>query len=114
MKISTKAALISAFVLPGAGHFFLKKYISGAVLFGTALSSLYYLITIAVEKALLIVEKIQNGDVQLDALSITELTSNQTTGTESQLVDIVTATLIICWLIGVIDSYRAGRVLDKK
>ena len=43
MKKSTKAALLSAFVLPGAGHIFLKKYIPGVALVGASLGGIYYL-----------------------------------------------------------------------
>jgi hypothetical protein len=113
MKKSTKAALLSALVLPGAGHIYLKKYISGFVLAGAALSALYYLISKATEDALKIVEQIQNGSVPLDATSITELVSMQTAGAESQLPDIATAIVMICWVIGIIDSYRVGSMQDK-
>ena len=55
MKKSMKAALLSAFVFPGAGHFFLKKHITGTVL----------------------------------------------------------AVFIISLFVGIIDSYRVGRIQDK-
>ena len=90
MKKSAKASLLSAFVFPGAGHIYLKKYIPGVALVGTSLVSVYYLITKSVESALKIAEKIQSGEVQLDATTISELVSKQTTGTESQLITIAT------------------------
>lgn len=108
-----KAALLSAFVFPGAGHFLLKKYVAGAVLAGIALAGLYYLIAKTVEKALRIAEEIQSGEVQLDATTITELVTKQATGTDAQLLDIAVAVFFIAWLIGIIDSYRVGRTRDK-
>ena len=108
-----KAALLSAFVFPGAGHFLLKKYVSGAALAGIALAGLYYLIAKTVEKALRIAEEIQSGNVQLDATTITELVTKQATGTDAQLLDIAVAVFFIAWLIGIIDSYRVGRTRDK-
>jgi TM2 domain-containing membrane protein YozV len=113
MKKSTKAALLSAFVFPGAGHIYLKKYLPGVALIGASLVAGYYLITKSVEVALQIAEKIQSGEVQLDATAITELVSKQITGTETQLINIATPTIIICWVIGIIDSYRVGRMRDK-
>jgi len=113
VKKSTKAALLSALVFPGAGHLFLKKYTTGVVLAGASFASIYYLTSKTVEKALQIAEKIQSGDVPLDVEAITELVSKQSTGAEAQLLNIATATIIVCWLIGVIDSYRAGCALDK-
>jgi len=109
MKKSTKAVLLSALVFPGSGHIYLKKYISATVLLGTALGSLYYLITKAVERAMQIAEKIQNGEVQLDIVVITELAEKSLSASETQAQYITTSILIICWLAGIIDSYRIGR-----
>jgi hypothetical protein len=88
MKKSIKASLISAFVFPGAGHIYLKKYFPGLLLVGVSSLGIYYLILNMVEKALQIVEKIQLGHVQADAT-------------------------VICWIIGILDSYRIGMGQDK-
>lgn len=109
-----KAALLSAFVFPGVGHFLLRKYISGTVLAGTAFAGLYFLIAKTVETALQISEKIQSGEVQLDAATITELVSKPATATDAQLLNIAAAVLFVSWLIGIVDSYRVGRTQDKK
>lgn len=113
MKKSTKAALISAFVLPGVGHIALKRYIPGFILIAVSLTVLYYLISTTTENALRIVENIQSGNVPLDVTTITELVEKQYTGTESQLLNYATVTLLLCWVIGIIDSYRVGLVQDK-
>ncbi|MBU1568202.1 MAG: hypothetical protein KJ630_21585 [Proteobacteria bacterium] len=114
MTRSIKAMLLSAFVFPGAGHFFLKRHICGLVLTSAAIASLYFLISGVAERALQITEKIQRGEVQLDVVAITELISTQPTGTEAQLFDIASAVLIITWLIGIVDSYRVGRIKGKE
>jgi len=113
MKKSTAAALLSAFVFPGAGHLYLKKYIPGIVLIGALLVAVYYVITKSIESALQIVDKIQTGDVPLDAAAITELVSKQSAGTDSQLIKFATLAILICWVFGIIDSYRVGRMRDK-
>ena len=110
MSKTMKAALLSAFVFPGAGHFFLKKHITGTLLAGAAFASLYWVISKMVERALQIAEKIQSGEVQLDVAAITELISKQPTGTDAQLLNIAWTVLIISWLIGIVDSYRVGRI----
>ena len=113
MNKSIKAALLSAFVFPGVGHFFLKKHIAGTVLAGSTLVSLYLVISNTAEKALQIFGKIQRSEVQLDIAAITELVSKQPTGTDAQLLNIASVVIIISWLIGIIDSYRVGRIQDK-
>jgi hypothetical protein len=113
MKKATKAVLLSAFVFPGAGHLYLKKYLLGSILAGVSLVGIYYLVSTTVEGALKIAEKIQSGSVQLDATTVTELVSQQSAGTDSQIVNIATLAIIICWVFGIIDSYRVGRVRGK-
>ena len=114
MKISTKAVLLSAFVFPGAGHLYLKIYSQGVALFGASCVAIYYVMSMAVQKAVQISEMIQSGDLQLDVEAITEFVSEQSTANESLLVNIASVAFIICWLIGIIDSYRLGCVRDKK
>jgi len=113
VKKSTKAVLLSACVFPGIGHIFLKKYIQGVVLAGVSLAAIYYLISKTVEVAIQIAEKIQSGDIPLDVDAIAALVSKQSIGSEAQLLNFATIALIICWLIGIIDCFRVGRLRDK-
>ena len=108
-----KAAFLSTFVFPGTGHFFLKKHIIGTLLAGAALAPLYFLISGMLERALQIAEKIQLGEIQPDVAAIAELLSRQPTGSDTQILNIAWTVLIISWLIGIVDSYRVGRKLDK-
>ncbi len=108
-----KAVMLSAFVFPGAGHFFLKKYVPGIVLAGIALVSLYFIISKTVERAREIADKILLGEVQLDIAAITELVSRQPAGTDTELINLAWIVLIISWLIGIADSYRVGRSQAK-
>jgi len=113
MTKTNKAVLLSALVFPGAGHFFLKKRITGAVLAAASLAALYLIVADVVERAQQIADKILSGEVAPDVAAITDLLSRQATGKESQLLDVVWPVLIICWLIGIVDSYRCGRAQDK-
>jgi hypothetical protein len=113
MNKSNKAVLFSALLFPGAGHFFLKRYISGAVIACAALVALYLIIADMLERAREIADKILSGEVGLDIATITEQVSQQSASNDSQLLDIAWAVLIISWLTGIADSYRAGRAQDK-
>ena len=109
MNKSIKAALLSALVFPGAGHIFLKKYISGVVLIGASFAGIYYLTSKMVERAMQITDKIVSGEIQMDAVAIAELISRQPVGSEAYLVNIAAAAFSICWITGTIDAYRVGR-----
>ena len=113
MTTSIKAALLSALVIPGAGHFLLKRHLRGLVLTLATIASLYFLMSGVIERALQITDKIQRGEVQLDVAAITELISVQPTGSEIQIITIASAVFMIAWLIGIVDSYRVGRIQDK-
>ena len=110
LKKSRKAALSSALVFPGVGHVYSKKYKAGLLRAGVAFVAIYYLIAKAVERAFEIREKIQSGAVPLDAETITKLVSRQRDGANAQMMNIGTIALAICWVIGIVDSYRGGRV----
>ena len=113
MSKSSKAVLLSALVFPGAGHIYLKKYITGAILVCAALAALYLIAADILERALAITEKIERGEVGLDVAAIAELVSRQPSGNESQLLDAALPVFVICWVIGITDSYRCGHAQDK-
>ena len=113
MRQSLKAALFSAFVLPGSGHFLLKKHVQGALLSGVTFLCIWALLSTALEKAQGISLKIQSGEIPLDISRIADEVTKQTTGGGTQLADIATYLLVICWIVGIVDSFRVGRLLDK-
>lgn len=108
MKKSTKAALISALVFPGAGHIYLKKYLRGIILATLSLTAIASLISYTVERALQIAEKIQSGQIPPDIPAITELLSQQPAGNTLLIQHIAATAIILCWIVGIIDAYRAG------
>ena len=112
MKRSTKAALLSGLVFPGIGHMYLKRYVHGIILSVGAASATYFIVSVAVNTALEVVEKIQSGDVPLDMGTITDLVSQQSSGSEQSTKTAMIA-LVACWVIGIADSYRQGRAQEK-
>ena len=108
MKPSTAAALLSALVIPGAGHIYLKKYVTGIILISISLATLYIVITKAITQALLILEEIQNSGAPIDILSIAELATRQPAGSDTGATGTAITIVIICWIAGIIDSIRVG------
>lgn len=114
MKKATEAALISALVFPGAGHLYLKKYVSGLLLLIASGAGLWYLITMMVERTLQVVEKIQSGMMVPDVAVIIKLVTEQPSAQDVQNLKIATVLVVICWLISIVDSYRVGLVREKE
>ena len=113
MKTSTKALLLSGLVLPGAGHLYLKKYLQGALLCVAALIAVGYLVSSAVTTALAVVRQIEDGEVPLDAPTITAVVEQQSRA-DASMVNAATFAMTGIWLIGMVDSYRLGRKQDAK
>lgn len=109
-----KAALLSALVFPGVGHFSLKKPLQGSMLAGIAIVCLYFLLTAVVDIAQGLSVRIQSGEVPLDVTKISELLSQQLAGSDGQLVNIPSLLLVICWTVSVVDSLRIGWAQEKK
>ena len=108
MKTSTKAVLLSALVIPGAGHIYLKKYFPGLILIGVSLSAVYVLVSKITEQAMQAITQIENGSVSLDPVAINDLIISQQAGADGQLLNIATIAIIICWVVGMIDAYRVA------
>jgi len=109
MKKPSKAVLLTAFVLPGLGHYVLKRYISAAILIGVSLVFSYVLISTAIERALVISDKILKGEIQPDLIEITRLASGSPTGDGANLVGYATTALIAVWAVALLDIFRVSR-----
>lgn len=110
MNITLKAVLLSALVYPGAGHYILNKRITCAVLACTFTLPLLFLFSDIFQVAQSLADQIAVGRIPLDIIEIrhhidVEL-ENMTEGGFSYYM----YGLGIIWLIGIIDSYRLGKV----
>lgn len=110
MKKSIKPVLLSALVFPGAGHFFLKKYLVGSILLCLFLVPVYLIFSEVMSVTDTVIAQIQTGEISLDVAVISELITRTV---NYQALNIETNSLIIVWIIGVIDSYRLSRSEPK-
>ena len=113
MRKSLKAALFSALLFPGSGHFLLRKQVRGALLAGISIVCLYVLVATAVEIAQQISDGILSGRIPLDPVSISDEVSKRSAAGDTLRTGIATYLLLACWLIGIVDSWRVGRLLDR-
>lgn len=114
MKKSIKAALLSAFLFPGIGQLFLKKYISAALFATSALATTYQLLSKTLENAQQIVAKIQNGEIAPDLSAITESVTQQANNSGVLNADLMSQLLMIIWIVSIVDAYRAGRAEQSR
>lgn len=112
MKKSLKAALLSAFVCPGCGHFYLKKPTTGKLLLVTTIATLCFLLWHAYQRAQLISQQILNGEIPLELNAIYSAVTQAPVGNEALYINIATMGFILAWLVGILDAYRLGKKHD--
>jgi|GEM_PF-110015 len=113
VKRATKAALLSGLIFPGIGHMILKRYLRGSFLVLAGLIATYIVVADVLRRAQIIVDQINSGDIPVDSGALTAMVSNSTDEAHSLAVTVSLTVLFVCWLIGIIDSYRIGIAQEK-
>lgn len=107
MKTSTKAALTSALVFPGAGHFLLGRAMRGCLfLLPSALAALY-MVNQIIERAQAIAYDIVSGKLAPDPERILERVNAASAG-DGPAMKAAVAVVLVCWAGSVIDTYLVG------
>lgn len=118
MKVSYKAALLSALVFPGVGHLYLKRRRRGLVILFFVITGLGYLIWSATAAVLDRLDDVMgrapDGATNLKALS--DIVGSKMSTTDPYL-DAVFYVTVCFWIFAVIDAYRIGKqreIQDKE
>jgi hypothetical protein len=109
MSRSTTAVVLSALVLPGAGHLYLKQAGRGMALIAVSLACLWIIIAQAMQQASAVLAQLESEGVVPDAGQLADLVSHASSHSESGSMTLATLVLIGCWLFGIIDAYRLGK-----
>ena len=109
MKPAAKALLFSAFIVPGAGHFHLKKFKSGLLFLALTGLSMTTIINHYVQIARRVLEKINAGETGLDIASISQQINAQQALQNPMAVSIAWGLLVAVYLICLADTYRVGK-----
>ena len=109
MSRSTTAVLMSALVIPGAGHLYLKYFPRGIALIAISLACVWVIVDSALQQASTVLEKLEASGVELDQSQLTELVTQASNSSGSTVDTVATVVLAGCWLIGIIDAYRLSK-----
>ncbi len=110
MTHTMKSVLLSAAIFPGAGHFYLKKYITAVLLASVASITSLLIIANFTSRILMVFEKIKAGELAPDFLLIMQQILKQPVDPDARLSIVVWIVLIICWLVAIVDSYRIAKL----
>ena len=113
MKNSLKGALFSGLVFPGLGQVIFKHYKSGVVIMLTSSASLLIMITKAVQKAFVILEKMDLDSGTIDMNMIVNAAKQSSRISGDPIFTLALLLFAFCWILGIVDAYRIGRIKDK-
>lgn len=113
MKESVKATLWSVFIFPGAGHFYLRKWLTGSLSAAIAVAVLTVILERILQRANQIAEQIVLGEIPFDLAIIMQKVSQQSATADSTL-DIAGYVLAGIWLFAAMDAFRLGRAIDNR
>ncbi len=113
MKLSTKAALYSGLVFPGAGYFIIKKITHGTVSCLMSLAGLTVVVIEVFHKAQAISEKIITGAMPVDIGLIREQILTIPGTFPPEIVSSISIMIGLIWLVGIVDSWRIAEGMMK-
>jgi len=114
MKKSVKAALLSALVFPGSGHFMLKSRMRGFILCAVSLGCVAFLMNHAMQQAFSVMDSLQTSlAAGASPQAMTNALTSADQGEESITVKLASWAVMGCWIFAVIDAYRLGKEADK-
>lgn len=108
MNRPTVSVLLSALVIPGAGHLYLKRIGRGIVLIVVSLVCLWFVLDQALQEATAVMDEIQATGL-VDPARISDLMARASSAPVHPLTTLATVVLGVCWVFGIVDAWRLGR-----
>jgi len=108
MKRSYKAALLSALIFPGCGHFILGRAMRGCLFLLPTAVAIAYVGKQVMERANAIVDQVNSGALPLDPQLIADRLS-AAPGSEGPLMTLAVTVCLVCWVGSVLDALWLGR-----
>lgn len=116
MKKSATAALLSACLFPGVGHLYVRSYGRGILLLLIAAAALLDFIRRAWQQVELIRAQLTdeiNASGFIDLSALVDKTIADVHRIDQQPFTIATLVLTVCWIVGILDSYRIGKKFEE-
>jgi hypothetical protein len=107
MRPAIKAALISALVFPGLGHFSLKRRARGCCFLLPSVLAILFLVRVAASRANAMLAQIE-ALAQVDALTPDPLAIAQqafASGGQETMVTLATVVIAVCWVGSIVDAF---------
>ena len=114
MNKSKKAVTLSAFVVPGAGQWYLGKRWQAVALMLASTIATYILLADVWEQANLIAQKMASGEIQLELSALMNVLVEHRSANSSNSMTMATVALGVIWLLGVGGAWISGKAADSR
>jgi hypothetical protein len=108
MKLPIKAALFSALILPGAGHWLLRKYPFAVTYSALSLVALLYVLGFVFGETQAIAQEIVDGKIPLNSDILSTFVNRIYLERPSE-VKLASYGLALIWLISIVHAYFEAR-----
>lgn len=108
MDRSLIAVLLSALVIPGAGHFYLKRAGRGLLFLVPTLAAVGYFLAVVMDRASALVDEVISGKLELDPVQLAARLEQQG-AVGSPLMTACIWVMIVCWAGAMVDAYLLAR-----
>lgn len=109
MKPSVKAALLCAFVFPGAGYFTLKQPKRGIISIAIVCASLLTIVREIYQKTVIIAEQIADGTLPFDMPIIHQKMHEALATLPTSMLTTLGCIIVVVWVVSIVDCYRLGK-----
>ena len=118
MEKSTKAALFSALVFPGAGLWWLKEYWRAAIFIIPAAAAIWYICVSLHYVMDILAKRVNDGSLHIDILNLDQTVKQVTTAMQSIIetqhyhLDAAQWIFIASWICSTVSSYFVGKKFE--
>ncbi|WP_405597894.1 MULTISPECIES: hypothetical protein [unclassified Pseudoalteromonas] len=109
MKTDLKAALLTAVVYPGAGHFSLKKHLIGAIFAGVFSVLLILTLQDIFAIAQCTANEIVSGKIPMSVTAILNAAHEPSDACAKFAEYKYLPLMIVVWVLSIVDAYRLGK-----
>jgi hypothetical protein len=103
MQLAVRAALLSAFVFPGAGHLYLHRPKRACLFLLPTLVAAVWFASDVMSRATALADQVLAGTVALDPAALAARLEAQ--GGGSYVTTVCTVVLVVCWIGSIVDSF---------
>jgi TM2 domain-containing membrane protein YozV len=109
MNLATKAVLFNAFLFPGWGQVYLKKYKKGILIIVAILAGVVSILLSVVQTTIAILKVTPFKKGTITFISVVQLAIDSIKALDRYYLFLILFSMILLWIFSIIDAYKVGK-----